>query len=150
MRQMPHVLRSILSTIVALSMLPLCASTSLVARAETPLPPQIPLGETEAFGRLLTYAGRQGISVYNQRTEGNVTGHTDYRDVWVSTDLTPEMRVCVLAHELAHVLIHADEANADFVGFSLCSSLGYLDHKNTDLTIKQQSYTLLGVLSTLH
>lgn len=100
------------------------ASTAL---ADTSQPP---LGDTAAYGNLLRYAEEHGIPVEQTTRSSNGDGTwrigwTDYRAVYVATDIAPERRVCVLAHELAHMELGTREADAYYVGFRVCDDLGY-------------------------
>lgn len=98
-----------------------------------------PLGDLPAFVSLLLYAETQGIPVQTGTLDCQdgawcVIGHTDYRIITVAGGITPEARVCVLAHELAHIQFHASETEAYYVGFRVCADLGYAPQADSQLT----------------
>lgn len=96
------------------------------------------LGDTAAYSNLLRYAEEQDIPVEptTRRSNGDGTsriGWTDYHSVYIATDIPPERRVCVLAHELAHMELGTSEADAYYVGFRVCDGLGYADAATREL-----------------
>lgn len=83
---------------------------------------EVPLGDLPAYGALLRTAT---VPVSIEPTKPTTDGWTDYRRIVISDRLTPEARVCVLAHELTHVALGENEADAYYVGTSVCRALGY-------------------------
>lgn len=100
---------------------------------------QPPLGDLAPYTKLLQYAEQHGIPVTTapvscQETRWCVIGHTDYHVITLASNITPEARVCILAHELAHVALGPSETDAYFVGFRVCADLGYAPQADSQLT----------------
>lgn len=108
---------------------------SNVAMADTGQPP---LGDLPAFGSLLRYAEQHEVTVTSRHSipleKGLALWGRSERNgnVWVASDITPESRVCVLAHELTHAVLQSPQMDPDdseteayYVGGKVCDSLGY-------------------------
>ena len=87
------------------SLLLLALLVPQLALAEQP-----PLGDTTAYRNLLVYAEENGINVADMDTTCNeeecFTGLASDINVFVSREISPDQRVCVLAHELTHAIVH--------------------------------------------